>query len=56
MSGTINSNIKIDRKSGWIINSDIFQDIGGEVHLRMGDDMEDMVTQMTMKSNMVVTN
>ena len=56
MEGTITSRIKVDRKSGWIINSDITQDMGGKVYMEMGDGMEDMIIPMTIKAKSVVTN
>ena len=56
MEGTITSHIKVDRKSGWIISSDITQDMGGKVYMEMGEEMEDMIIPMTIKAKSVVTN
>ena len=57
LSGTIASEIKIDKTSGWIIDAKINQEIKGDVYLKENPQMPDgMKIPMTMKNEMTITN
>ncbi len=57
LSGSMISNIKIDKKSGWIIEAKIDQDIQGDTHIKENPQMPNgMKIPMVMKNKMVFAN
>lgn len=56
MSGIMLSNIKIDKNSGWIIDSKINQTLNGTVQVKPNPQIPDgMKYQMTMNNEMIIT-
>lgn len=56
MNGTMISNIKVDKKTGWILEAKITQDITGEAQIKGNAQMPDGLTiPMTMKTEIVNT-
>jgi hypothetical protein len=56
MSGTMFSNIKINKISGWIMDSNINQALKGTVQIKPNPQMPDgMKYQMTMNNEMIIT-
>ena len=56
LSGTMKSTIKVDSGSGWIISSDILQDIVGTVEIKEKEDSKEvLIIPMQFKSTMLVT-
>jgi hypothetical protein len=57
LSGTMTSDIKIDKESGWIVEAKIFQDLSGIAHMQATPQMpEGMSFPMTMKSETVISD
>ncbi|WP_321280155.1 DUF6263 family protein [Marinifilum fragile] len=57
LDGNLTSDIKIDRKTGWIIDATIVQNLSGNTELKAGEQMpEGMSIPMTVKSKSVITN
>lgn len=57
LSGTIESKIKVDKSTGWIIEADIKQDIKGNAYIKENQQVPDgMTIPMTIKSEMLITN
>lgn len=57
MNGTMISDIKVDKKTGWILEAKITQDIAGEAHVKGNEQMPDGISiPMTIKTEIVNTN
>ncbi|WP_282015622.1 DUF6263 family protein [Marinifilum flexuosum] len=57
VDGQLTSEIKIDRKTGWIIDATIVQNLSGNTELKASEQMPDgMSIPMTIKSKSVITN
>jgi hypothetical protein len=57
MNGTMVSDIKVDKKTGWILEAKIKQDIAGEAHVKGNEQMPDGISiPMTIKTDMVNTS
>lgn len=57
LDGNLTSDIKIDRKTGWIIDATIVQNLSGNTELKAGEQMpEGMSIPMTVKSKSVITD
>ncbi|PXY00862.1 hypothetical protein DF185_13265 [Marinifilum breve] len=57
VDGHLTSDIKIDRKTGWIIDATIVQNLSGNTELKASEQMPDgMSIPMTIKSKSVITN
>ena len=57
MKGKMSSNIKVDKKSGWIIEAKINQNIEGTVYIKNNPEMEEgMKIPMVMNNKMIFTN
>ncbi|MTI20043.1 hypothetical protein E1176_03325 [Fulvivirga sp. RKSG066] len=57
MSGTMNSDIEVDKNSGWIIEADIVQKIDGDATIKANAQMpNDMQIPMKLNTTMKVTN
>lgn len=57
VDGQLTSDIKIDRKTGWIIDATIVQNMSGNTELKASEQMPDgMSIPMTIKSKSVITN
>lgn len=57
MKGKMSSNIKVDKKSGWIIEAKINQNIEGTVYIKNNPEMEEgMKIPMIMNNKMIFTN
>ncbi|WP_321300079.1 DUF6263 family protein [Marinifilum fragile] len=57
LDGNLTSDIKIDRKTGWIIDATIVQNLSGNTELKAGEQIpEGMSIPMTIKSKSVITN
>ncbi len=57
LAGTIKSGLKIDSRTGWIIEAKLNQDIQGNTYIKESDQMPNgMKIPMTMNSETVVTN
>ncbi len=57
MNGTMISDIKVDKKTGWVLEAKITQDIAGEAHVKGNEQMPDgMSIPMTIKTEIVNTN
>lgn len=57
LTGTMNSEVKIDKETGWIIESVITQDISGKAHIKANEQMPtDMEIPMEIKSKTTITN
>lgn len=53
LTGTMTSDIKIDKTSGWVLEAKTIQDIGGDSHVKGNDQMPDGITiLMKIKSEM----
>lgn len=56
MNGTMTSDIKVDKKTGWVVEAKITQDIAGEAHVKGNAQMPDgMSIPMTIKTEIVNT-
>ena len=57
LKGTMQSEIKVDKKTGWIIEAKIEQDIKGDTYIKANPQMADgLKIPMIMKSEMEVSN
>jgi len=57
LKGTMNSEIKIDNKNGWIINAKIYQEIKGDALILANPQMpESMKIPMIIKTEVVITD
>lgn len=57
LDGNLTSDIKIDRKTGWIIDATIVQNLSGNTELKASEQMpEGMSIPMTVKSKSVITD
>ncbi|MDQ2180823.1 DUF6263 family protein [Marinifilum sp. D714] len=57
LDGNLTSDIKVDRKTGWIIDATIVQNLSGNTELKASEQMpEGMNIPMTVKSKSVITN
>jgi len=56
ISGTMTSEIKVDRKSGWIIKSTIDQKMDGTVKIKSPQLPSEMEMPMSMTNHLTVTN
>jgi hypothetical protein len=57
LDGNLTSDIKIDRKTGWIMDATIVQNLSGNTELKASEQMpEGMSIPMTIKSKSVITN
>lgn len=57
LTGTMNSEVKIDKETGWIIESVITQDISGKAHIKANEQMPmDMEIPMEINSKTTITN
>jgi hypothetical protein len=57
MNGTMISDIKVDKKTGWVLEAKITQDIAGDAHVKANEQMPDgMSIPMTIKTEMVNTS
>lgn len=57
LTGIMNSEIKVDEKSGWILEATIYQKLSGEAHVKPNSRMpEGMTIPMTMITEMTVAN
>ncbi|WP_321514814.1 DUF6263 family protein [Marinifilum fragile] len=57
LDGNLTSDIKIDRKTGWIIDATIVQSLSGNTELKASEQMpEGMSIPMTIKSKSVITD
>jgi hypothetical protein len=57
LNGTMNAEIKIDKKTGWIINGTYTQSLNGSNTIKAGEKIpEDMVIPMKMTNKMVYSN
>lgn len=55
MNGTMLSDIKVDKKTGWVLEAKVTQDITGEAHVKANEQMPDgMSIPMTIKTE--ITN
>lgn len=56
MNGTMVSDIKVDKKTGWILEANVKQDIKGNANIRPNEQMpEGMSIPMTIKTEMINT-
>lgn len=56
MNGTMISDIKLDKKTGWVLEAKIMQDIAGEAHVKANEQLPDGLSiPMTIKTEMVNT-
>lgn len=57
MNGTMISDIKVDKKTGWVLEAKITQDIAGEAHVKGNEQMPDgMSIPMTIKTEILNTS
>jgi|SRR5690606_30368614 hypothetical protein len=57
LSGTMTSEIKVDKNTGWIIEAKINQEIKGDTHIKENPQMpEGMTIPMEMRNKMLITN
>lgn len=57
MSGTMTSNIKIDKNSGWIQEATVNQDLKGDAHVKESPELPDGLTiPMTLSNELNYTN
>ena len=57
LNGSLISEIKVDKESGWIIEATITQDLSGNTHMKGNPQMpEGMSIPMSIKSKSVITN
>jgi len=57
LNGSMTSDIKVDKESGWIVEAKIFQDLSGTAHMQASPQSpEGMSFPMTMKSETVIRN
>jgi len=57
LKGTMSSEIKVDKNTGWIVEATINQEIKGDTYIKENPKMPNgMKIPMTMKSEMVITN
>lgn len=56
LGGTMNSEIKIDRMTGWVLEAQIKQSINGEGYLRMRAGTEEIPVPVILVNEMYVTN
>lgn len=55
MQGTMSSKVKIDLKTGWIMEGRVKQNINGDVYVRMQDNVEEIPIPMIMVNEIYVT-
>lgn len=57
MNGTMTSDIKVDKKTGWVLEAKVTQDITGEAHVKGNEQMPDgMSIPMTIKTEVINKN
>jgi hypothetical protein len=56
MSGTMTSNIKIDRKTGWIKKAQLKQNIGGNAQIRAGEQAQEVTVPMNLSSEVTISD
>lgn len=56
MEGKMTSNIKVDSKTGWIMEATVKQNIDGDAHIGAAMGSEDMVSKMKMNGEFKITN
>lgn len=57
LKGSMTSEIKVDKKTGWIIEAKIDQEIGGDAYIKENPQVPNgMKIPMIMKNNMTITN